>query len=391
MTTWLRNAVIYEIFIDRFAGYDESADDLQPHFVGGNLRAIIKRLPYLLDLGIDAIWLTPFFKTTDYHGYSTLDFYQVDPHFGTLADAKALVAACHKQGLRVIMDFNANHTSVDHPFFQEALHHPDSPYRAWYYFGPDNSYLGFLDFTSLPKLNLDHGPARDHVIGAAEYWTRELNVDGFRLDHVVGPHDQFWEVFRQRLRQIKPEIVLIGEAVLFGVKWNNFNTYGIPHARYYNLISHVWPYPFDPIMKHYVGRFDGCLDYTFHEFMKRFVRGQLSRAQLERRLAKHLAAFPADYALPLFLDNHDTNRFLYFTNQDYQRLKEVLEIEFGLPQPKIMYYGDEVGMTNREQVHVNTGRPADLPARRKMNWKPTAQEQELLEFYKAQIARSKAK
>lgn len=389
MSAWLKNAVIYQIFIDRFAGYNPKADDQQPNFVGGNIKAIIGKLAYLEDLGVDAIWLTPFFKTTDYHGYSTLDFYQIDERFGTLADLKDLVAACHKAGIRVIIDFTANHTSVQHPFFQDALEDTKSQYRQWYYFEHNNHYLGFLGFNSLPKLNLDYRPARDHVIGAAEYWTREVDIDGMRLDHVVGPSDDFWREFRDRIKAIKPDMSLIGEAVFWNVKWSHFKTLKVPYPYYYWVQSHLLGSMHTPMMKHYVGIFDGCLDYTFKRLLDRFATRDLNEKDFRKLLQHHYDQFPADFYLPSFLDNHDSNRYLYNVSNDYQRLKQAVELQFSLPQPKIIYYGDEVGMTHEHRVYINSGWAGDLPARKKMNWQPNEKEQELLAYYKDLIKRTR--
>lgn len=391
MADWLKNAVIYQVFIDRFFGYSENVDAMQPQFVGGNIGGITAKLPYLIDLGVDAIWLTPFFATTDYHGYSTTDFYKVDEHFGTLSDIKALATACHKAGIKIIVDFTANHTSDQHPFFLEAHNDPNSLYRHWYYFKSNNEYLRFLHFNTLPKLNLDYEPAREHVIGAAEYWIGELDADALRLDHPIGPSDDFWREFARRVRLANPRIKLIGEAVLKEFKKGDFATYKLPHPARFVIAANLSRYPFDPVMKHYVGLFDGCLDYTYFHLLKRVAAGELSEQTFRRMLTKHYAKFPADYALPAFIDNHDTNRYLYLVNQDYDRLKQALELEFSLPQPKIIYYGDEVGMTQAEAMYINTGWAGDLPARAKMNWQPDAKQQELLALYKDLIARSKPK
>ncbi|MFI5240182.1 MAG: alpha-amylase family glycosyl hydrolase [Candidatus Saccharimonadia bacterium] len=390
MQNWLKKAVIYQIFIDRFAGYDPKSDPLKPYFNGGNIAAITKKLPYLVDLGVSAIWLTPFLKTSDYHGYSTLDFYQVEPHFGTLKDLKNLVKACHDAHIKVIMDFTANHTSALHPFFQEALTNPTSDYRKWYYFDRDNNYLKFINFAALPKLNLDYRPAREHVIGAAEYWITELGIDGLRLDHVIGPSDGFWREFGGRIRKIKPEIVLIGEAVLFQVNWGHFRTYKLPHPRWYYFLAHTVKFPFDPISKHYIGIIDGVLDYTYYHLLKRFAEGDFDLKKFGQLLDQHFKSFPKSFALPVFIDNHDSDRFLYLIKQDHERLKEVLKFEFALDQPKIIYYGDEVGMTNDNKVFINTGWAGDLPARRHMNWSPDQKQLKLLQFYKELIKSAKA-
>jgi glycosidase len=387
---WLKDAVIYQIFIDRFAGYQENTDDMKPEFVGGNLGSIIPKLPYLVDLGINTIWLTPFLKTTDYHGYSTLDLYQVDPHFGTIEDAKGLVAACHKAGIRVLMDFNANHVSNQHPYFVDAQNSSTSSYRNWFYFNPDGSYMMFLDFGTLPKLNLEYRPAREHVIGAAEFWLKELGIDGFRLDHAIGPSDNFWREFNKRVKALNPTAVLIGEATLFGVKRSLLPTLNLPFARWFYYYTKFSPKRLHtPVLKHYVGILDGCLDYTFVRLIQAYAKNNLSLAQIQKRLAGHYRQFPNSFSLPTFLENHDNSRFLHYLHDDYDRLKKALEFQFAIDQPKIIYYGQEVGMSHDESVIINEKHAGDLPSRRKMNWNPNEQERGLLEFYKGLIGRYK--
>ncbi len=393
MPNWIHNAVIYQIFIDRFAGYAPNADDSRPEWCGGNLAGITSKLDYLADLGATALWATPFLKAADYHGYSTVDLYQVDPHFGTLADAKKLVQECHKRGIKFILDFTANHVSEYHPFFIEAKRDQKSPYRDWFYFDPKNpdTYLTFLQFTTLPKINLDFGPAREHVIGSALHWISELDIDGIRLDHAVGPSLDFWSEFGRRCRELKQDIVLLGEVAFFGVKPIDLKTFLLPSARriYWSNKMLIGD-PFAAAVKEYVGILDGCFDFGFRETMDRFAKDELDESQVRKRLAKHYRRLPAKYILPTFLDNQDYSRYLYLANQSYDKLKAALTIQFSFPHPKVIYYGSEVGMTHKDVVVQNSGWAGDLPTRRKMNWNPNAKEQELLGFYKELIAKSKA-
>jgi cyclomaltodextrinase len=208
-TDWFHNAILYQVLIDRFAGV-ASQDRLRPEFLGGNLRAIAAKLPYLEELGINTLWLSPFCKTSAYHGYHVTDFLTVEPRFGTLEDLRALIACAHGTGMRIIADFVPNHCSHKHPFFQEARKDRQSRYFNWFIFPkwPDD-YLCFLDVQELPKLNLDYPETRDHIVGAARYWL-SLGLDGFRLDHVIGPKHAFWRYFRGEIKKDYPAAVLIG-------------------------------------------------------------------------------------------------------------------------------------------------------------------------------------
>ena len=133
----LKNAVFYNILIDRFSrGKEEdkkrwTCDGVE--FCGGNLRGIIERLDYLRDLGVDYILPTPFQKNLEYHGYHTTDLMAVDPRFGTIGDLYELISETHKRGMKIIMDWTINHVSWEHPFFVEAAKNKNSPYRKWFY------------------------------------------------------------------------------------------------------------------------------------------------------------------------------------------------------------------------------------------------------------------
>ena len=120
-TPWWRNAVVYEVYVRSFADADGNGE--------GDLQGIRSRLPYLRDLGVDALWLTPFYTSPQHdHGYEVADYLDVDPMFGTLADADDLVTQAHELGLRVIVDLVPNHTSSDHAWFRAALAaEPGSP------------------------------------------------------------------------------------------------------------------------------------------------------------------------------------------------------------------------------------------------------------------------
>ena len=118
-TDWFKNAIIYQIFIDRFAGFTQEKNWDKPIFIGGNLRGIIRKIPYLKELGINTIWISPFYKTSAYHGYHITDYYQIEPSFGKEKDLKDLIGAVHKNNIKIIADFVPNHISRHHPFLKK--------------------------------------------------------------------------------------------------------------------------------------------------------------------------------------------------------------------------------------------------------------------------------
>ena len=198
MEPWWRDAVVYEVYVRSFA--DSDGDGV------GDLEGVRSRLPHLVDLGVDAVWLTPFYRSpmAD-HGYDVADYTDVDPLFGDLATFDRLLAEAHDAGLRVIVDLVPNHTSVAHPWFVEALADPGSPMRDRYVFrdgrgdGPPNNwssvfggpawtrespegqwYLHMFD-SSQPDLDWHHPAVPAEMLRVLRFWL-DRGVDGFRID-----------------------------------------------------------------------------------------------------------------------------------------------------------------------------------------------------------------
>lgn len=378
-TDWIKNSTIYQIFIDRFAGFSSTQSWDQPIFLGGTIRGIIEKLPYLRDLGISTLWISPFYQTSAYHGYHITDFYKVDAHFGTIEDLQELIRETHTQGLRIIADFVPNHCSKHHPFFKDAQNDPNSQYKDWFYFTdwPDH-YLCFLSVKEIPKLNLDNPPTRDHITNAAKQWL-SFGFDGFRLDHVIGPSHGFWDDFTKEINDDFPNAVLLGEAWMMGIKKQELPTIHIRN-KFFKWLRGAAS---DNLFKEYIGELDGVLDFFAQELLKRYVTDpRMTQQRLLRRLTTHYDHFPGDFLLPTFLDNHDMDRFLFTCGNDKDKLKAAATIQFSLPQPAIMYYGTEIGMTQTTSVWSFPSN-GDLQARQPMNWETP--DTELYSFYKKLI------
>lgn len=381
---WFKDAIIYQIFIDRFAGC-KSKEWNKPIFLGGNIRGIIEKLSYIKELGINTLWVSPFYETSAYHGYHITDFFKVDPHFGTLDDVKKIIREVHTLKMRIITDFVPNHCSWKHPYFLAAQKNKNSKYYNWFYFKKwPNDYLCFLNFKELPKINLDYAPARDHIIKAAKYWL-SLGFDGFRLDHVIGPTHQFWKYFKKEIKKDYPNTMLIGEAWMKGIKFNELKTINVRRK----LLKWLFGSCSDALLKEYVGELDGVLDFRFQDLMKRFIaRKSFFRSKwlLRWKLKLHFAKFPDNFFLPTFLGNHDMNRFLYECGNDKENLKEAAKIQFSIKQPVIIYYGTEVGMIQTKSLE-DFPIHGELQARQPMIWEQ--QDNELLTFYKKLIEQRK--
>ena len=213
---WSREAIVYHIFLDRFFPGSGKVW-LQPAdlsgFYDGTLRGVIEKLDYIQSLGFNTIWLSPVFASPSHHGYDTIDLFRVEPRPGTNADLIELFGRAHARGLRVLLDFVANHWSNRHPTFQAALADESSPYHDWYTWDrwPD-AYRGYFGSRHMPELNLQPGPARNHLLEAARFWLEQC-ADGYRLDFAYGPPHDFWARFGQACRAVKPDCWLFGEVV----------------------------------------------------------------------------------------------------------------------------------------------------------------------------------
>lgn len=363
-SSWINGSTtIYQLLIDRFSGFDDGKSDKTKKWVGGTLQGIIEKIPYFCNLGINCILLSPFFEGTSYHGYHVTDLYHVDPHFGSEDDLKRLVKSCHDNGIRVVMDFVANHCSWKHPFFREARQGRNNKYRQWFTFTkwPDQ-YLSYQNSKDLPQFNFNNPQVKRYLIKCSLFWLTKFGFDGMRLDYAVGPPIEFWKEFRREIKRTIEECVLIGEV------WANSKKQ-------------------DDLMLSYAGIFDACLDFTFNKKIKEFlVKDSIDLKELTLSLKKHYAKFPVGFWLPTFLDNHDMNRFLFEVDNDKNKLKWAAEIQFTISQPKVIYYGTEIGLPQDKDL-AEFSHNGDLQVRRKMAWNQGEQDAELLRFYKSLLSK----
>lgn len=318
---WARHAIVYHVFVDRFTGVENRwlEPDEMEHFAGGTLRGVIDRLDYIVALGVTVLWISPVFVTESYHGYDTTDYDNVDPRFGTNADLLELFEQAHAHGLRVILDFVANHTSVAFAPFVKALNDPSSKYRRWFSFDPayKHGYRAFFDVASMPQLDTDIPEVRSLLGKAARHWLA-AGADGLRLDYAAGPSHVFWSAFRAACRAIKPDCWLFGEATRAG-----------------------------DTLRSYTGRLDGCLDFSFCRALRMLCaqpQPALTISQFANQVQASQAFFGVNFLLPAFIDNHDMNRFLWAAGNDKRRLRLALALLFGLGGAPCLYYGTEVGL-----------------------------------------------
>jgi len=356
---WVRAAVIYHVFVDRFYPGDGRAwlqtDDLRG-IMGGTLWGVRDRMDYIAELGATCLWLSPTWVSPTHHGYDVADYTRTEPHLGGDEALHAVVEAAHARGIRVLLDLVANHISNQHPFFVEAARDPASPTREWFTFDDSpTGYRAFFGVRSMPQVNLQNAAARTWMLDVAQYWLRAFDVDGYRLDYASGPGPGFWAEFRAACRAVKPDCFCFGEVV------------DQPSA-----------------MLQYVGRLDGCLDFHLSEALRNtFGYKAWSEDDLARFVARHEAYFgpQGDFLRPTFLDNHDMDRFLFVAQGDKSALRRAVAAQMRLPGPPIIYYGTEVGMSQRSTKPGNIGPES---SREPMRW-GAEQDRDLLAFYQAQI------
>ena len=322
---WLAQAVIYQVFVDRFAPTPGSSfapvDDLNAR-LGGTLWGLVDQLDVIAELGVDTLWLTPIFASPQYHGYAVSDFLAIAPELGGQQAWEALVTNCQARGLRIVLDFVANHISDQHAVFQQALQAPDAPTRPWLRFRTwPHDYGCFFDQPHQPELDAEQPEVREHLIAAASHWLTQ-GCAGFRLDYAHGLSHGFWSQFRNATRKAAPESVCFGE------------------------VTHT-----PQLVRSYGGRLDGCLDFMLCELLRAtFARSEMSIAAFARHLERHLAYAGGQLLLPSFLDNHDMNRFLIAAGGDIRRLRLAAMVQFMLPGAPIVYYGTEVGLSQQRPL-----------------------------------------
>ncbi|WP_426751175.1 alpha-amylase family glycosyl hydrolase [Myxococcus sp. Y35] len=201
---WMEGAVVYGV--------------VPPLFGEQPFQAVTARLDYLRELGVDVLWLSPVNKTTDPgdFGYAVTDYFDVRPDYGTKADFKELVDQAHARGMKVMMDFVPNHTSNAHPYFQDVLSKgKQSPYFGYYDRDAQGQPTHYFDWKHLPNLNYDNPDVVAMVQRAFQYWVREFDVDGFRVDVAWGVKERqpgFWCDLSTALRKEKPDVYLLAEA-----------------------------------------------------------------------------------------------------------------------------------------------------------------------------------
>jgi len=346
---WWNDRVFYEVFVRSFA--DSTTGPLANDGIG-DFQGLIEKLDYLndgnpathTDLGITGIWLMPINPSPSYHGYDVTDYYGINPQYGTRADFERFLAECHKRGIKVIVDLVLNHSSSEHPHFKQALA-GDPKYRNWYLFvdpdkvpatrGPwgqqvwqqigDQHFFGMF-WSGMPDLNYRNPEVTAEAYQIADFWLRDMKVDGFRLDairHLIEdgevmndtPETLAWlQGFQAKVKSTQPDAMVVGEV------WTNTE-----------------------VVSDYVQK--GSLDLAF-EFDLAGAILDASNSGTKAKLAYALDNVATSYPRNQFatmITNHDQDRAASVLHEDPAKLRLAAALLLTGPGVPFLYYGEEIG------------------------------------------------
>lgn len=345
---WRNGAIVYQVLVDRFvpsANLDAKRDMypapkiLRPwseeakrgvyledaklnsqelDFWGGDLLSLSTRIDYIADLGADALYLNPIHLGYTNHKYDALDFMEISPEYGTRDDFRRLAEQVHEFGMKLVMDGVFNHMGRNSERFRDAFENPDSPWRDWFYIGPE--YTGgarvWTGFQNLPELNLENPEVRDYIYAAPDSVVRSYlrdGADGWRLDTAYELGRPILTALTESAHEEKPQSLIVGEIVNYPSDW--------------------------------LSSMDGVMNFTFRIILYGLIRGEISPSIAAEMMRRVIADSGIETILKswLVLDNHDIPRIASDIPDTRQRhMAQVLQ--FTLPGAPNIYYGTEVGM-----------------------------------------------
>ncbi|MBE5845071.1 MAG: glycoside hydrolase family 13 protein [Butyrivibrio sp.] len=329
---WLSQACFYQIFIDRFLMEDNDKDKSYINlkwgdipnpksFAGGDIKGIISKLDYIKQLGCDALYLTPIFKSPSNHKYDIVDYFEIDRQFGTKEDLKSLVEELHKKGMRIVLDAVFNHVSELNDKFQDCIEKgKDSEYFDWFVIKGDRpekkplNYEVFAGCKYMPKWNTSNPDVQKYLISIATYYIKEFDIDGWRLDVSDEISHDFWRRFRKEVKAVKEDAVIIGE------NWHDASNY-LRGDQYDSIMNYAFT--------------KAALDYFAYD---KFDAQSMSN-KLNDILARNSDTVN-DMMLNL-LDSHDTDRFFSEVHENKDSFKAALALLYLFPGSPSIFYGTE--------------------------------------------------
>lgn len=360
---WLQESIVYQIFVDRFCNGDKSNDPegtlswggsvTHTSMFGGDLRGIIKKLDYIKNLGVNLIYLTPIFKSSSNHKYNTTDYFDIDPQFGTIDDAKELVSKCHEKNMRIVFDAVFNHSGSDFFAFKDVIKNGEkSKYKDWYLideFPVDTEKVNYYTFadniSDMPKFNPCNEEVQKYLLKVSKFWIEEVGIDGWRLDVCDEVSHEFWSAFRKEIKSADKDAVSIGEIMHEAGSFLRGNE-----------LDSIMNYPFK----------NAVVDF----FAKRSINAKRFNDILNQNRAVYMDSISRQ--MWNLIGSHDTKRFLTECGEKVERMKLAVVFQFSYIGVPYIYYGDEIGISGGEE-----------PLSRKcMVWSNSRQNRDLLNFYK---------
>ncbi|MBR1743401.1 MAG: alpha-glycosidase [Lachnospiraceae bacterium] len=359
---WMKRAVFYQIFVDRFC-IGDTGKDMQyvnmkwgdaptpKSFAGGDLKGITKKLDYIRELGVNAIYLTPVFSSKSNHKYDIRDYMQIDEHFGTKEDFRELVDCAHQRGMRVVLDAVFNHCSEEISQFQDVCRRgKQSEYFDWFIISGEKpekdpcNYETFAACDYMPKLNTSNPEVREFLLNIACYYIREFDIDGWRLDVSDEVSHDFWRAFRKAVKNVKADAVIIGE------NWHDASNY-LRGDQYDSIMNYAFT--------------KCCLDFFATETMN----ARQAAGKLNDILARN--SDTVNHMMLNLLDSHDTHRFFSEVGEDEKKFKAALCLLYLFPGAPCIFYGTEIKITGGY----------DPDCRKCMDWERTEKEKDSEVFW----------
>ncbi|WP_439593594.1 glycoside hydrolase family 13 protein [Microbacterium sp.] len=391
---WLHEAVLYQVFPDRFARsaaaddrptpdwaipaqWSDPVDPVMParsqQFYGGDLDGVIEHLDHLVELGVNLLYLTPVFPAASNHRYDAASFDTVDPLLGGDEAYVRLIEAAHARGIRVIGDLTSNHSGDTHEWFQAAFHNPGAPEEDFYYFtdADNEEYVSWLGYASLPKFDWSSPELRERFIEGedsvvAKWLKPPFSADGWRIDVAnmtgrlgeVDLNAEVRQLLRETMLRLNPDAILLGESTndaasdLQGDGWHGAMTYP-------SFTRPLWGWLSEPTGTPYIEA-DGS-EQSQPWFFGQPIGGipRYTAAQFVEAVTRFTAGIPWRVRLGNMqpLDTHDTGRFA--TNAAPGTIPIAVGLSMTLPGLPVVFAGDEFGLTGADGELSRTPIPWD--------------------------------
>lgn len=390
---WVKNAIFYQIFPDRFSRSERMAHPRGIQFKpwgsppdaqgyqGGDLYGIVDHLDYLKDLGVNALYLNPIFAAASNHRYNAYDYLQVDPLLGGNPALRELLTEAHHRQMRVVLDGVFNHCGRGFWAFHHILENGStSPYIDWFtvrdyplhpypLHGESPNYAAWWNIPSLPKFNTNNPGVRDYLLYVTRYWL-EFGMDGWRLDVPSEIDDDgFWREFRQVVKNANPDAYIVGEIWHPAQRWLKGD-----------MFDAVMNYQITAPLLNFFSNGNLNMSWSHSDVM---LKPGISASEFRQGIEAMFALYDWEihYAQMNMLDSHDMPRALWLLNNDKDAHRLAVLCQMTMPGSPCVYYGDEIGLSAGGDPNCREAFPWQEP----MWW-----DQSLLEFYRLAISLRKA-